>query len=171
MTHLDVFSQPIHCQWSLITTINGRQGPTVRRRWERNKNRSIFLGSDSLLITRSAAFYFLYFIIPNTNCSYLWHLSLITDFFISFLGLYVSVNSKPDLPYRATPGDSHVVTARGLGFGPTFFCGGRGFELEKFSTLLKENNAGTSRFVSKKTEGSLKSRCSCAVSYQFWHKQ
>ena len=44
-----------------------------------------------------------------------------------------------------------------------------GFELEKFSAVLKKN-AGTSRFVSKKPEAALQSRCSCAVSYQFLQK-
>ena len=53
---------------------------------------------------------------------------------------YVSVNSKPDyLPTRATPGDLQVLTVRGVGFSPSFLCpGGQGYELEKFSTVLKE---------------------------------
>ena len=52
---------------------------------------------------------------------------------------YVSVSYKPDHPPRATPGDSHVFTASGVGFLPNFLCpGGRGFELEKFPTVLKE---------------------------------
>ena len=60
----------------------------------------------------------------------------------------ISVNSKHDHP----PGDSQVLTARGVECSPNFLCpGGRGFEFEKFPTVLKEN-AGISRFVSKKLE-------------------
>ena len=44
--------------------------------------------------------------------------------------------------------------------------GGRGFELEKFSTVLKEICRNFSIWF-KETGGSLKSKCSCAVSYQF----
>ena len=43
----------------------------------------------------------------------------------------VSVNSKPD----HLPGDSHIPTAPGWGFRPTFYPGDRGFELEKFFTV------------------------------------
>ena len=74
---------------------------------------------------------------------------------------------------RATPGDFHFPTARGWGFRSTLFerggGGGWGFELEKFSTVLNEKKAGTSRFVSKNRR-QLESRCSCAVSYQFLQK-
>ena len=28
----------------------------------------------------------------------------------------ISVNSKPDHPHRATPGDSHIIVAPGVGF-------------------------------------------------------
>ena len=31
---------------------------------------------------------------------------------------YVSVSSKPDYPPRATPGDSHILVAPGVGFSP-----------------------------------------------------
>ena len=51
---------------------------------------------------------------------------------------FVSVNSKPDYP-PDDPQDSHVPTARGVRFSPNFLCPeGRGFELEKFSTVLEE---------------------------------
>ena len=44
----------------------------------------------------------------------------------------------------ATPVDSHVPTARAVGFSPNFLCpGGLGTESWKFSTILK-TNAGTS---------------------------
>ena len=83
----------------------------------------------------------------------------------------VSVTSKPDNPppLPATLGDSHVLTARRVGFPPNFLClGGQGFELEKFSTVLKEKCRNFS-ICFKETGGSLKSKCSCAVSisYQF----
>ena len=75
----------------------------------------------------------------------------------------VSVNSKPDYPH----GDSHISTAREVGFLPNFVCpGGRGFESEKFSTVLKERCRNFS-ICFRETGGSLKSKCSCAVSYQF----
>ena len=44
-----------------------------------------------------------------------------------FASLYVSVNSMPDQPPRATSGDLHVLTARGSGFRPIFFALGSGF--------------------------------------------
>ena len=49
---------------------------------------------------------------------------VVSCFKFAFLLLvhHVSVNSKPDHPIRATPGDSHVFTARGSGFPPTFFA-------------------------------------------------
>ena len=52
----------------------------------------------------------------------------------------VSVNSKPDHPPSQTiPGDSLVFIAPGVGFSPNFLCpAGRGFQLEKFPTVLKE---------------------------------
>ena len=49
-------------------------------------------------------------------------------------------------------------------------AGGQGFELENFSTLLKEKCRNFS-ICFKETGGSLKSRCSCAASYQFLQKQ
>ena len=86
---------------------------------------------------------------------------------------YVSVNPKPDHPppLPGDPADSHVLTAWGVGFSPKFLCpGGRGFELEKFSTVLNEKCKNFS-ICFKETGGSLKSRCSCAVSYQFLQTQ
>ena len=69
---------------------------------------------------------------------------------------------------RATPGDFHVLTARGEGrvFAQLSLPGDRGFELDKFSTVLKEKCRNFSICL-KETGGSLKSRCSCAVSHQF----
>ena len=55
---------------------------------------------------------------------------------------------------------------RGLGFRPTFFAWGSGFKYEKFSLVLKEN-CGNFSICFKEIKGSLKSRCSCAGSYQF----
>ena len=48
-----------------------------------------------------------------------------------------SVNSKPPPPPPGDPRDSHVLTARGVGFLHNFLCPGRGFEFEKFSAVLK----------------------------------
>ena len=49
------------------------------------------------------------------------------------------------------PGNLHISTAPGVGFSPNILSSeDGGFELEKFSTVLK--NAGTSLFVSKKQE-------------------
>ena len=79
---------------------------------------------------------------------------------------YVSVNSKPDHP-RATPGDSHVLTAQGVRASPKFLClWGQNFELEKFSTVLKENCRNFS-ICFKEIRGSLKNRYSYAISYEF----
>ena len=59
----------------------------------------------------------------------------------------------------------------GVGFSPNFLFapGGRGFELEKSSTVPKEK-CGNFSICFKETGGNLKSRCSCAVSYQFLQK-
>ena len=55
----------------------------------------------------------------------------------------------------------------GSGFRPTFFAlGVGGFELEKFSTVLKEKCWNFS-ICFKETGGSLKSRCSCAFDNNF----
>ena len=74
---------------------------------------------------------------------------------------------------RATPGDSHVPTAREVRFSPNFLCPGyRGFESEKFFTVLKEKEKCRNFSICFKETGiRLKSRCSCAVSYQFLQKQ
>ena len=65
------------------------------------------------------------------------------------------------------PGDSHVPTAQRVGFSPNFLSlgggGGRSFELEKFSIVRKEKCRNFS-ICFKEIEGSLKSRCCCAVS-------
>ena len=72
---------------------------------------------------------------------------------------------------RAIPGDSHVLPDRGGRiFAQLSLPGGRGFESEKFSTVLKEK-CGNFSICFKETGGSLKIRCSCAVSYHFWQKQ
>ena len=50
--------------------------------------------------------------------------------------MYQSIPSLT-IPPRATPGDSHVP--RGRVFTSNFVARGSGFELEKFSTVLKRN--------------------------------
>ena len=87
------------------------------------------------------------------------------------ISYYVSVNSKPDHPPGRPSGiRTFSLPPGGSGFRPTFFArGGRGFELEKFSTVLKKKCKNFS-ICFKKPGGSLKSRCSCAVSYQFFAK-
>ena len=77
---------------------------------------------------------------------------------------YVSVNSKPD-PRGFTRSDC----PRGRVFAQLSLPGGRGFELKKFSAVLKQQCRNFS-ICFKETGGSLKSRCSCAVSYQFLQK-
>ena len=60
---------------------------------------------------------------------------------------------------------------RGGEFSPDFLCpGGWGFELVKFSSVLKEK-CRNFLICFKETGGSLKIRCSCAVSNQFLQKQ
>ena len=54
----------------------------------------------------------------------------------------VSVNSKPDHPPRATPGDSHILVAPGVGFSP--LCLARGVapgvsNQSKSSIILKKS--------------------------------
>ena len=66
----------------------------------------------------------------------------------------------------ATLGDSHVLTVREVGFRPTSLARGSGFELEKFSTVLKEN-ARTSRFVSKKLKAASKQVSLCCFISEF----
>ena len=63
-----------------------------------------------------------------------------TSFLVTWLpnlhifGAYVSVHSKPDYPPRATPGDSHVLTAQGgSGFRSTLLAGGSGFRIREIS--------------------------------------
>ena len=82
----------------------------------------------------------------------------------------LSVNSKPDHLPGDTQGLARSHCSR-VGFSSKFLCwGSRGFELEKFSTVLKEKCRNFS-ICFKETGGSLKSRCSCAVSYPFLQKQ
>ena len=72
---------------------------------------------------------------------------------------------------RATARDSLVLTARRVGFSPNCLCsGGLGFELEKFRTVLKEKCRDFT-ICFEETRGSLKRRCSCAVSCKFLQKQ
>ena len=71
----------------------------------------------------------------------LWKSSLIVNFMISMivhlpLRGYVSVNSMPDHP-RATPGDSHILVALGVGF--LLLCLARGvLNQSKSSITLKK---------------------------------
>ena len=73
--------------------------------------------------------------------------------------MYQSIPSLTISPPRATPA---IRTSH--------YPGDRGFELEKFSTVLKEKCRNFS-ICFKETGSRLKSRCSCAVSYQFLQKQ
>ena len=66
---------------------------------------------------------------------------------------------------RATPEDSHALTAPGIGFSPTSFARGAGFWIREISYGLER------KIYFKETGGSLKSRCFCAVSYQLLQKQ
>ena len=70
---------------------------------------------------------------------------------------------------RATPGDSYFLTARGWGrvFAPLSFPGGRGFELKKFSIVLKEKCRKSICFKLKETGGSLQSRCFALFNINF----
>ena len=85
--------------------------------------------------------------------------------------MYQSIPSLKTPPPWRLPGIPTFSLPKGSGFRPTFFAGGvRGFELEKFSTVSKEACRNFS-ICFKKTGGSLKNRCSFAVSYQFFKKQ
>ena len=80
-----------------------------------------------------------------------------------------SVSSKNDHPLGRPPG-IRTFSLPGVGVLPNFlFLGGRGFELEKCSAVLKEN-CWNFLISFKEIGGSLKSRCSCAVSYQVLQK-
>ena len=86
--------------------------------------------------------------------------------------MYQSIPSLT-IPPGGLPGTRTFPLPEGVGFSPNFLFalgGGRGFELEKFSTVPKER-CGNFSICFKETGGSLKSRCSCAVSYQFLQKQ
>ena len=78
----------------------------------------------------------------------------------------VSINSKPDHPPPGRPPGIHLFSLPGGRVFAQPFCSVRwGFELEKFTTVLKEKCRNFS-ICFKETGGSLKSRCSCAVLYQ-----
>ena len=69
------------------------------------------------------------------------------------------------------PGDPSRSHCRGgRVFAQLSLPGSRGFEFDKFSAVLKEKCRNFS-ICFKETGGSLKSRCSCAVSDQFLQKQ
>ena len=88
----------------------------------------------------------------------------------NYFSVYVSFNSKPDHAPRQPRGFTHFH-GLGVGFSPNFLCpGGQGFELERFSTVLKEK-CKNFQICFKKTRGGLKSKRSCAVSYQFLQTQ
>ena len=46
------------------------------------------------------------------NCVY----KAISNYWLFLKASYLSVNSKPDHPPRATPGNSHILVAPGVGF-------------------------------------------------------
>ena len=83
---------------------------------------------------------------------------------------YVSVSSNPDHPPGDPRGLSHPICLEGGVFAQLSLPGVGDFELEKFSTVFEEKCRNFS-ICFKEAGGSLKSRCSCAVSYQFLHKQ
>ena len=85
--------------------------------------------------------------------------------------MYQSIPSLTIPPGRPPGIRTSPLTGGGVGFSPNFLCpGDRDFGLEKFSTVPKEKCRNFS-ICFKETGGSLKSRCSCAVSYQFLQKQ
>ena len=99
--------------------------------------------------------------------------NLISTLFIPGFLVGVVHQSVPSLtiPPRRPPGIHTFSPHGGVWFSPNFLCpGGRGFELEKFSTVLKEKCRNFS-ICFRESGGSLKSRCSCAVLYQFLQKQ
>ena len=51
--------------------------------------------------------------------------------------VYASVNSKPDHPPRATPGDSHILVAPGVGFSLLCFAWG---SAQGFAWVLNQSN-------------------------------
>ena len=84
---------------------------------------------------------------------------------------YASVSSKPHHPASGRLPGFPRSHCSGVGFSPNHLCpGGRGFESEKSSTVLTEKCTNSS-VCFKEAGGSLQSRCSCAVSYQFVQKQ
>ena len=86
---------------------------------------------------------------------------------------YVSVSSKPDHPPIRWPDPREIARSHcpeGRVFAQLSLLGDRSFELEKFAPVLKEKCSNFSTCF-KETGGSLKSRCSRAVSYQFVQKK
>ena len=81
----------------------------------------------------------------------------------------VSVNSKPDHSPRRPQGFARPHCPGDRVFAQLSLPGGRGFELKKFSTVLKEKCRNFSNCF-KETGGSSKGRCSSAVSCQFLQK-
>ena len=81
---------------------------------------------------------------------------------------YVSVNFKPDHPPVDPRGFARSHCPRGRVFAQLLSLGRRGFKFEKFSAVLKEKCRNVSICLKKTTRGSLKSKCSCAVSHHFF---
>ena len=88
-----------------------------------------------------------------------------------YVSVIPSLTITPPPPPRRHPGICMFSLPGGSAIRPIFFAPGDwGYELEKFSTVLKEKCKNFSiGFI--ETGGSLKSRCSCAVSYQYLQKQ
>ena len=84
------------------------------------------------------------------------------------LEAYVSVNSKPDHSPAGEPRGFARFHCSGVGISPNFHCpGDRGFESEKFPTVLKEKCRNFS--ICFKETGAV---CKAGiVSYQFLQKQ
>ena len=85
---------------------------------------------------------------------------------------YVSVSSKPDHPPGVTLGIFRTFPLPGvLGFRPTFLARSLGFRIREIFYIVQEEKCRNFSIRFKETGGRMKSRCSCAVSYQCLQKQ
>ena len=83
--------------------------------------------------------------------------------------VYQSIPSLTIPP--SPPGIRHVPTAWGSGFRPTFLARGLGFRIREIFYIVRKEKCRNFSICFKETGGRMKSRCSCAVSYQFLQKQ
>ena len=85
---------------------------------------------------------------------------------------YVSVNSKTDHPPGATLGIFGTFPLPGVsGFRPTFLAPGLGFRIREIFYIVRKEKCRNFSIRFKETGGRMKSKCSCAVSYQCLQKQ